>query len=405
VQDPVPANSAFQNTCGMSEVVPRSGSSQDHEHGRGSCFSKFDDFLGSVPIDLTPSAPPLLPEAAAPSAPPLPAEAAAQALAEVQLDSTDLARFPNDDFGALAIFCAPWRPQHVLLRRPFVLVLQHPSDATHGMRLFESYDREEVTAAAHAVIDTLGLQDGSHVPEDIYLVLLSDLELQAAVVAACSEEVQQPQAHAELPSSELVGTTTASASSANCTNPEVICNDCPICFSEIEPGDAAMRCAGAGGHHHYFHSGCMLRWVEQCRSGLSSVTCPICRGQMQFHAQRLKQFLSGAQSAGLASEDRTFLQQCADRLRATGDTAWGDVFTLENAKHVGGLVAAGGWGFMLGYTQPPPCLHQSLILDGLPQQHRIAQGAGWVIGLIVRLVREHRREKRGHEQGDRDCPR
>merc|ERR1712216_445702 len=32
---------------------------------------------------------------------------------------------------------------------------------------------------------------------------------------------------------------------------------CPICFDDIMPTDAAMRCRGDGGRHHYFHQPCM----------------------------------------------------------------------------------------------------------------------------------------------------
>merc|ERR1712008_346552 len=119
--------------------------------------------------------------------------------------------------------------------------------------------------------------------------------------------------------------------------------------------------------------GCMLRWVEQCRAGLSGATCPICRGQIQFHAQRLEQFLSGAQSAGLATEDRTFLQQCADRLRATGDADWGDVFTLENAQHVGGI---GAW-LLAAATMPTSEPHIGRTPTAAPHSTRSWLG-GWL---------------------------
>lgn len=387
VRDLVPADTASENPCGMNEGMPRSRRSHDHEQGHGSCCSKCDDFIGSVQAELIPYMP----------RPRFPPEKEAQNdLIEFSLHGTELAGLLQNELGAVAIFVAPWSPWHFFSRRTFVLVLRHPSDEFRGIRLFESYNREAVTAAAYAVVDALGLLVGAHVSEDIYAALLADVELQNSVVEACREEREHPQADEGRSTTEVVDP----APSAPGPN----CNDCPICFSVIEPCDAAMRCAGDGGLHHYYHSECMLKWVDQCRAGLSGANCPICRGQIQFHAQRIEQFLVSEQSADLAAEDRTFLAQCVDRLKATGGIAWGNVFTLENTKYIGGMAAAGGWGFMLGYSQEQLGLQQTIMLNGLSRQHRIAQGVGWMIGLIVRVVREHQRQKRGGQQVGRGCP-
>eukprot|EP00434_Breviolum_minutum_P041530 symbB.v1.2.036943.t1/scaffold5336.1/size28330/1 len=40
---------------------------------------------------------------------------------------------------------------------------------------------------------------------------------------------------------------------------------CAICTEPLNPADAAMRCAGRGGHH-YGHAACLAQWVETCQS-------------------------------------------------------------------------------------------------------------------------------------------
>jgi len=371
VHDPVPADSAVENPCGMSN----------------SCCSNLADFIGNVQADLLPSVPQLPPTAAMQNA-----------LVEISLQGMELARDLHQELGAVAMFYVPSGPQHFLYCRAIVLVLRHSSDATRGIRLWESCIREEVTTAALAVGDALGRLVASHVPENIYAALLADVELQTSVIKACTEEREHyPQASEdeeeededqEEEDEEVLAMT---ATTATTSPPGPICNDCPICLSAIEPCDAAMRCAGDGGLHHYFHSDCMLKWVDECRTGLSAADCPICRGQIQFHVQRIEQFLVSEQSAGMAAEDRTFLAQCADRLRATGSMAWGDVFTIENTRYMGGLAAAAGLGFTHAYCCPRTTSVGDFQPDFRSKQLTIAHGVGLAVGLIVRVVRARQR--------------
>jgi len=363
------------------------------------------DFLGNGPsaADLQPSAPP------PPDAAPCSRQSISEQSLEIFLDGTDLGRSPFHDLGALAIYSPPWSPSYLITSRPFVLVLRHPREPKRGIRLLEAFDCQAVLDAARTIAAHMGLEDGNNIQPEIYAALLSDPELRESLASLHAQIVQDGAGAGSSSSSSnhaLVSAPTPSSGAASSSDAapsttsafgvpepsEGACGDCPICFCEIEPSAAAMRCSGQGGQHHYFHSECMQQWIAQCRSGRGGATCPICRGSIQFHAQRLDQFLSGNASASLTQEDRTFLQQCSDRLKSAGGS-WGEAFTLENAAHYGGLVAAGGWGFMLGYTQPPITLQHDLTLSMMPREHRIAQGIGWVLGAITRVAREHYKEK------------
>ena len=68
--------------------------------------------------------------------------------------------------------------------------------------------------------------------------------------------------------------------------------ECPVCFDSIHPSSAAMRCDGSGGHAHYFHAHCLNQWARTCQQQNHETNCPVCRGGVQVHAQRLEQFLA-----------------------------------------------------------------------------------------------------------------
>jgi hypothetical protein len=70
-------------------------------------------------------------------------------------------------------------------------------------------------------------------------------------------------------------------------------------MEEIAPGGAAMRCTGeAGGRCHYFHAHCLDEWVQTQRGRAAEPSCPICRGAVEIHAQRLEEFLARAARGG-----------------------------------------------------------------------------------------------------------
>lgn len=366
-----------------------------------------DPLGGFQLVDLEPSAPPPSDAEGAAAAAPSSSSSSSSAAAagsdiEVQVNGSDFFETPVEDLGALGVYMQRTRNplSWILSRRMYVLVLRHPNDPSRGIRLFESMSREDAVAVGRAIASHLELGDAHRVEHEIYMAVYNDPEMRAALSQLHAASEQQADGAAAASAATSAATAAASSSSSSAAPaPQEIGGDCPICFCEIEPGDAAMRCSGQGGQHHYFHSQCMQQWISQCRSG-HGATCPVCRGSIQFNAQRLDAFLSGRQSAGLSSEDRTFLQQAADRLKAAGGT-WGEAMNWDNAKHVGGIAAAGGWGFMIGYSQPPVNLQYHLTLDLMSREQNIAQGVGWVLGVVARVVKEQYREKRRRDEEQR----
>jgi len=176
-------------------------------------------------------------------------------------------------------------------------------------------------------------------------------------------------------------------------HPDEEYGECPICYEAISAGDAAMRCSGDGGMHHYYHATCLQQWIRQCRSG-QSATCPVCRGTVQFNGQRLDTFLQSPSAANLDEEERTFLKSIADGLQHKN--AWSDMTNLERGAFSMGIAAAAGWGFMVGYHGDAHAAYANdiLVTPHLGRDHNIAQGVGWIAGLLARLIREATREKK-----------
>jgi len=175
---------------------------------------------------------------------------------------------------------------------------------------------------------------------------------------------------------------------------------CPICFESIRAEDAVMRCAGDGGSHHYFHASCLQQWIGSARE--SHATCPMCRGSLQLHGQRLNEYLQ-SDSQSLNDEDRSVLQKLADGLQ--GRNGWSDMDSIERAAHVGGIAAAAGWGFMLGYSgnhQAERATLDILHIVQVPRNHWIAQGVGWAAGVLVRMIRELVHENSKRESRDEE---
>merc|ERR1719330_2254823 len=185
----------------------------------------------------------------------------------------------------------------------------------------------------------------------------------------------------------------AEATAGEAVNPADETGECPICFEPIQAGEAAMRCNGEGGVHHYFHATCLNHWIQSCRSGRGA-TCPICRGSLQFNGRRLNDFLSSTSSDNLTQDDRSFLQSISDGL--SGSNSWSSMNNVEKAANVAGIAAAAGWGFMLGYSgshQAERATAELMYTCQASQQHQVAQGVGWVAGLLVRIIREATRER------------
>lgn len=77
--------------------------------------------------------------------------------------------------------------------------------------------------------------------------------------------------------------------------------DCAICCESLNPSDAAMRCTGEGGTHHYAHAKCLAEWVQRCRANSATPTCPTCRGPLQMNRRNLRDFLQQRGSASAAT--------------------------------------------------------------------------------------------------------
>jgi len=349
-----------------------------------------------------------------PSAPPPPAGAPMHATAaEVLFEEMRMP--PFYDLGSVVVVSPPWGPSYLVRRRPYLVVLRHPTDSSRGARLLQTSDLSLAVVAANGLVEHMGLVENSSVSMELYAAILRDPEIGRHLAEACQSAEVDANGGASASSTSsasapaAASSTTAASSSAAASAPPApeggAADDCPICFSPIEPSEAAMRCSGDAGVHHYFHSHCMQEWIRQCRNG-QGPTCPICRGGIQFHARRLDQFLSGAGSAGLAEEERNFFQHCAERLRG-GDGGWGQSINWDNAKYWGGIAAAGGWGFMLGYCETRRGLRHDLIEMTMTREQYFAQMAGMVIGTIIRMISEHRKEenerkkREGRRTGDR----
>ena len=274
-------------------------------------------------------------------------------------------------------------PWSLFRSRDFQLVVRNPGNPEVGLLIFTSTDRSEVVAVAQAIYAQLGPSVQSLAEPSFYQALQGNpalLRRLATNAADVATELCIPTA----PSEEV--------------HPEEEHGECPICFDEIHPGEAAMRCAGQGGVHHYFHARCLQSWMAACREGREA-TCPVCRGQLQINGHRLQDFLNGEASSSLSQDDRTYLQNIADGLR--GKNRWQQMNKLEKAAYAGGILAAAGWGFMLGYNESNHRATRYLALDVLPQEHRFAQGIGWLVGVLAWYVRKNMQEKEERDRQQR----
>lgn len=176
---------------------------------------------------------------------------------------------------------------------------------------------------------------------------------------------------------------------------------CPICMETIDPDDAAMRCEGRGGVHHYVHQQCMMSWIRGCRERGVQANCPTCRGALQFQAHRIDEFLTRADASDLDPRDRHFLTSLADKIR--GNEEW----TSVDRHNIGLLVACGAgcatgclataaaadWSvcdqcLCLAYMFPTSPLETALLREGEPHDMTMAFGLGACLGCVARLICE-----------------
>lgn len=315
--------------------------------------------------------------------------AAPDLLREARLDDSELCAEPFKDFGALTVVAPPWSPHHLLYPRMFALVLRNPEDIARGIMLMQHTDQSIVVEAATGILAELGPSADDLTDPGLYSALLSDPRLLAAVAGEGEFGARGREPHIrEASSAEHGPPPVVVAPRSVAEEEEEEQSECPICFEPIQPSDAAMRCCGGGGIHHYFHATCLRQWIQAARNG-QGATCPLCRCQLQLNGERLEEFLRSSNSLDLASDDRSFLESLTQELRDKG----GQWCTVENAAHVGGLAACAGWGFMLGYGAEATsgvgtALVGAAVTSQLSQEHQIAQGVGWLAGLLARTLQE-----------------
>jgi len=340
----------------------------------------------------------------------VPAPSTDQALAgvaqEAQLDDRELCSTPFSDFGPLVVTAPPWAPANIFSSRMFSLVLLNPRNPRTGLILMSSTSQSLVTQSTQGILLELGQSAAALGEPSLYDTLLYDPAMLAAIAASSGDGASGLQqllggvtgsfSNEASNSTSAPASASASASApaglAHEPHPEEEHGECPICFEDIASGDAAMRCSGAGGIHHYFHATCLQQWIRQCRDG-QAPTCPVCRGTVQFNGQRLETFLHSPNASNLGDDERSFLQNISDGLQHKN--AWSDMSTVEKGAFSIGIAAAAGWGFMLGYNGDGQAAHVSnqLVIQHLGREHQIAQGVGWVAGLLARIIREATKER------------
>lgn len=300
---------------------------------------------------------------------------------EALIDGQNLVAQAVEGSGVLALVSPPWSLRYVFGPRNFQLVIRNVVDPTRGLVLGSSPNEQMLRSMAEKLISELGTQVALLGQAEAYQTLHGHPALLARLSSAPLEVAAELQIPTAPPEEEV--------------RPDEEHGDCPICLEAMGSGEAAMRCAGDGGQHHYFHARCLSTWVRRREGGASSATCPMCRGQLQMNGQRLQEFLDGEQSAQLSEDDRTYLQSISDGLR--GRNSWSTMNRVEKAAYAGGLLAAASWGFVLGYTERRHRVSHALVLDTLPAEHQLAQGLGWLAGIIVSCIRQSLRDREDRE--------
>lgn len=117
---------------------------------------------------------------------------------------------------------------------------------------------------------------------------------------------------------------------------------CAICTEPLNPADAAMRCAGRGGHH-YGHAACLAQWVETCQSRNQEPTCPECRGPLQLRRRQIQEFLNEAPDQCTRPERRRVMRDVLERVPDGDD--WQEIDWCQVAGFAalvaGGMLAVG----------------------------------------------------------------
>mmetsp|Transcript_45850 Transcript_45850/g.132780 ORF Transcript_45850/g.132780 Transcript_45850/m.132780 type:complete len:278 (+) Transcript_45850:35-868(+) len=175
--------------------------------------------------------------------------------------------------------------------------------------------------------------------EDALVTARGDLELALAHLLS-GADTQPP---------NMDGQPSHAEGAAGMAGMEVDTGDCAICCEPLLLTDAAMRCAGRAGCHHYGHAACLAKWVESCRRDGAAPSCPTCRGPLQLHRRRLREFLQqserGMDSRGVgrgqcqvSQEHSELLHSMLQQESRAEDDSWSDI----DFEQIAGFVLAAG---------------------------------------------------------------
>lgn len=173
-------------------------------------------------------------------------------------------------------------------------------------------------------------------------------------------------------------------------------------MDDIDPGDSAMRCSGTGGRAHLFHAECLTEWLRSCQSRQQTPSCPVCRGPVQIHARRLRDFLSSDASRKLDDESRGMLDDLlhttTERLQTMSD-GFSEALTPENLANTAGIVGSAAYGFYNGWAGRSNYWETQLFYDNATRGMIIANTMGWVVGLGARLWSDAQRSEDDEGRG------
>eukprot|EP00971_Amphidinium_carterae_P021657 427252-Amphidinium_carterae.2 len=321
----------------------------------------------------------------------VPSESASSVL-EVCLDNAELCSQPVMEFdNGLAVAAEPARLfQLNFLRqsqREYSLVLLDPRCRRRGLRLARGTLDSMRQRAECLLAELRGDEKLAHVePSVLYDRLVEDEELRQHLTGPTNRHItDQASGRSSSSSAAAPAAQVNDTPSENCDEEQ----ECPICLDAIPAGGAAMRCVGGGGRHHYFHARCLQRWVET-----GNRTCPICRGEVQFNGRNLQDYLQGCESQDLPADARSYLQTVADGLQHKN--TWSNMTGLERTAYAGGMVAAAGSGFLMGWY------NVGYPIEGGPssffEEHQLAQNIGWMAGIFGRVARDILRNQTKREQ-------
>jgi len=307
------------------------------------------------------------------------------------------------------------------------IVLVNPDAPGRGIVLREMSDRSLALGTFRQLAQNLeGILDGDSrgkqffggkVPSnwpDLYASMGSSTKLRAALVEEAQTEFQaatQASSTQEVPLlHQALRNRTPEESGASVQGPGAALEEpetreqdpdeerdsCPICLDDINPEQGVMRCT----NNHYFHDHCLVSWIRSRPAGRA--TCPTCRGELQVHGSRLRQFLDSPEGQRLPADQRSFLGAMADRMREVAPDGWGHLITADNLRTAGQMVIAAGYGLHSGYNVERYTEADARLLEQMPRHAQLTAGVAWAGGMAARLVVEAHRARESDDNRRRN---